>query len=219
LVGAPEVGSLGGHHFLDRASTRLRILHAKSRILACGKILADGSARISTRLCGCCIKSNHLHLLLRVGVARRWGRPVASRPPPCRRSPPARLSCSRTACMRPREPAIPARRPRFVLSSFGSPPAKSFNFSHGFGAHTLVITTEPTKTTRLLPYGSEFSRRGPVPDSAQGPASKRSPFYRRLSWECKGLFAHFLAAVVLPGRRGLVFCRVSAAAGDHRTTV
>ena len=62
----PERITLGGYvyHVLNRANGRLRIFRKDSDFLAFEKILADGMARFSMRLCGYCILGNHWHLLV-----------------------------------------------------------------------------------------------------------------------------------------------------------
>jgi putative transposase len=62
----PKRIALGGYvyHVLNRANGRLRIFHTENDFLAFEKILADGSALFTMRLCGYCIMSNHWHLLL-----------------------------------------------------------------------------------------------------------------------------------------------------------
>jgi putative transposase len=62
----PERITLGGYvyHALNRANGRLRIFRKEKDFLAFEKILADGVARFSMRLCGYCIMGNHWHLLL-----------------------------------------------------------------------------------------------------------------------------------------------------------
>jgi putative transposase len=52
------------YHVLNRANGRLRIFRKEGDFLAFEKILADGAAMFSMRLCGYCILSNHWHLLL-----------------------------------------------------------------------------------------------------------------------------------------------------------
>jgi len=52
------------YHALNRANGRLRIFRKEDDFLAFEKILADGAAMFSMRLCGYCIMSNHWHLLL-----------------------------------------------------------------------------------------------------------------------------------------------------------
>ena len=58
--------ALGGYvyHVLNRANGRLRIFRKDSDFVAFEKILADGTALFSMRLCGYCIMGNHWHLLL-----------------------------------------------------------------------------------------------------------------------------------------------------------
>jgi len=62
----PQRIALGGYvyHVLNRANGRLRIFRKESDFLAFEKILADGTALFSMRLCGYCIMGNHWHLLL-----------------------------------------------------------------------------------------------------------------------------------------------------------
>ncbi len=52
------------YHALNRANGRLRIFRKEGDFLAFEKILADGAAMFSMRVCGYCILSNHWHLLL-----------------------------------------------------------------------------------------------------------------------------------------------------------
>jgi REP element-mobilizing transposase RayT len=51
-------------HVLNRANGRLRIFRKEIDFLAFEKILAEGVAMFSMRLCGYCIMGNHWHLLL-----------------------------------------------------------------------------------------------------------------------------------------------------------
>lgn len=62
----PKRIALGGYvyHVFNRANGRLRIFRKDTDFLAFEKILADGSALFSMRLCGYCIMGNHWHLLL-----------------------------------------------------------------------------------------------------------------------------------------------------------
>ena len=62
----PKRIALGGYvyHAFNRANGRLRIFRRENDFLAFEKILADGSAFFSMRLCGYCIMGNHWHLLL-----------------------------------------------------------------------------------------------------------------------------------------------------------
>jgi hypothetical protein len=57
----PKRIALGGYvyHVLNRANGRLRIFLTENDFLAFEKILADGSALFTMRLCGYCIMSNH----------------------------------------------------------------------------------------------------------------------------------------------------------------
>ncbi len=52
------------YHVLNRANGRLRIFRKETDFEAFEKILADGTALFSMRLCGYCIMGNHWHLLL-----------------------------------------------------------------------------------------------------------------------------------------------------------
>jgi len=62
----PQRMALGGYvyHVLNRANGRLRIFRKDSDFLAFERILAEGTALFSMRLCGYCIMGNHWHLLL-----------------------------------------------------------------------------------------------------------------------------------------------------------
>jgi len=62
----PKRIALGGYvyHVLNRANGRLRIFRKESDFLAFEKILGDGTALFSLRLCGYCLLGNHWHLLL-----------------------------------------------------------------------------------------------------------------------------------------------------------
>lgn len=62
----PKRIALGGYvyHAFNRANGRLRIFRKDSDFVAFEKILADGTALFSVRLCGYCILSNHWHLLV-----------------------------------------------------------------------------------------------------------------------------------------------------------
>jgi putative transposase len=66
IMSRPQRIALGGYvyHVLNRANGRLRIFRKESDFLAFEKILADGAAMFSMRLCGYCIMGNHWHLLL-----------------------------------------------------------------------------------------------------------------------------------------------------------
>jgi putative transposase len=52
------------YHVLNRANDRLRMFRKESDFLAFEQILAEGVERFHMRLCGCCLMSNHWHLLL-----------------------------------------------------------------------------------------------------------------------------------------------------------
>ena len=62
----PKRITLGGYvyHVLNRANGRLRIFHRDGDFHAFERVLAEGIARFSMRLCGYCIMPNHWHLLL-----------------------------------------------------------------------------------------------------------------------------------------------------------
>jgi putative transposase len=67
--------TLGGYvyHVLNRANGRLRIFRRFDDFAAFEQILSEGIERFGMRLRGCCIMSNHWHLVLwpvgRPGIA------------------------------------------------------------------------------------------------------------------------------------------------------